>query len=59
MPLTLCPHCPLRAAYDRNPRSLLGRLWRWHLNWCPGWRVYWRSLPAEVQQQLREKYHLP
>ena len=24
-----CENCKLRAAYDKNPKSLIGRFWRW------------------------------
>lgn len=58
MALTACHRCRLRAAYDRNPRSWLGRLWRWHIRWCPGWRAYWRSLSPAEQEQFRQKYNL-
>jgi len=58
MSFTRCASCRLRARYDRNPRSLLGRLWRWHTRWCPGWRAYLRSLSAEERQRLLEHYGL-
>jgi len=53
-----CARCSLRARHDRNPRSLIGRLWRWHINFCPGWKAYLRSLPAEERSRLEEKYSL-
>ncbi len=53
-----CEHCKLRGRYDRKPRSLLGRLWRWHTGWCPGFRKYITSLPAEERQGLAERYVL-
>ncbi len=53
-----CANCVLRAKYDRNPGSILGRLWRWHVNWCPGWKAYLRSLPEGERQELRERYGL-
>lgn len=34
----------------------MGRFWRWHINFCPGWKAYFTSLPAEKQQAFREKY---
>ena len=34
----------------------MGRFWRWHINFCPGWKAYFTSLPADQQQALREKY---
>lgn len=51
-----CPKCPLRARYDRNPRSILGRLWKWHTGWCPGWKGYIRSLPEEERQKVLAKH---
>ncbi|MCD7970255.1 MAG: hypothetical protein LUF87_07875 [Alistipes sp.] len=52
----LCDKCPIRAKYDRNPRSLIGRLWRWHISFCPGWKKYFRSLDPAAQAELRNKY---
>ncbi len=54
-----CTKCVLRGRYDKNPQSLLGRLWRWHANWCPGWKSYMKSLPDQERRELAEKYHLP
>ncbi len=54
----LCEQCAFRARYDRNPRSFLGRLWRWHANWCPGWKGYMNSLPEDERTKLAEKYDL-
>ena len=51
-----CETCGFRARYDRNPKSLLGRIWRWHANWCPGWRGYMRSLPEDERVRLAQKY---
>jgi hypothetical protein len=53
-----CGKCRFRARYDTNPRSLLGRLWRWHAGWCPGWRKYMTSLPAEQRIELARKYDM-
>jgi hypothetical protein len=51
-----CEHCGLRAKYDKNPASLLGRIWRWHAGWCPGWNRYMGSLPPEERLRLAERY---
>ena len=51
-----CAHCGWRARYDSNPRSVLGRLWRWHINFCPGWKGYFTSLPQEEKARLAEQY---
>jgi len=53
-----CPNCTFKARYDRNPKSLLGRLWRWHIRWCPGWKKYMESLPEDEKKKLAEKYGL-
>lgn len=53
-----CEKCGFRARYDRDPKSLLGRLWRWHAGWCPGWKGYMSSLPPDERARLAEKYDL-
>ena len=53
-----CETCGFRAKYDANPKSLLGRLWRWHAGWCPGWKQYITSLPEEKRIDLAKKYDL-
>jgi len=52
-----CPECPLRRRFDRNPKSLLGRFWRWHINFCPGWKDYFLSLSESEQIEIRNKYN--
>jgi hypothetical protein len=51
-----CAHCGFRAKYDNNPTSFLGRLWRWHINFCPGWKGYFTSLPPAEKARLAEQY---
>jgi len=51
-----CAKCGLRKRYDKNPQSLLGRLWRWHINFCPGWKGYVTSLSPEERAKLADKY---
>lgn len=53
-----CENCKLRAHYDKNPRSLMGRFWRWHINFCPGWKAFYASLPEERKAEMRSKYNL-
>ncbi len=53
-----CENCPFRAKYDRNPGSLAGRIWRWHINFCPGWKGYFLSRTPERQAELRGQYHI-
>lgn len=52
-----CENCKLRANFEKNPKSFMGRFWRWHINFCPGWKAFFLSLDAESQQALRDKYN--
>lgn len=58
MPEPSCATCAFRARYDKNPRSILGRLWRWHAGWCPGWKKYMSWVSPEERSALAEKYDL-
>lgn len=51
-----CENCRIRAHYDEKPKSLMGRIWHWHINFCPGWKSYFTSQSPEKQAELREKY---
>jgi hypothetical protein len=53
-----CANCALRTKYDNNPKSFLGRLWRWHVNWCPGWKSYMKSLSDAERINIASKYNL-
>ncbi len=53
-----CENCGFRARFDNRPKSLLGRLWHWHAGWCPGWRQYMASLPAEGRIEIAKNYRL-
>jgi hypothetical protein len=53
-----CAACPLRAKYDNNPKSLLGRFWRWHITFCPGWKKYMGSLDESDVRELKDKYNI-
>lgn len=52
-----CTNCPMRAKYEKSPKSLLGKFWRWHINFCPGWKAYFHSLVPAEQEALRKKYN--
>lgn len=52
-----CENCKLRTNYEKNPKSFLGRFWRWHINYCPGWKGYFTSLSDEQKAELRAKYN--
>ena len=51
-----CENCKFRNAYDKNPRSLPGRIGKWHTGWCPGWKSYVKELPDERRTVVLEKY---
>ncbi|NDV47885.1 hypothetical protein D0T49_12590 [Paludibacter sp. 221] len=53
-----CENCPIRAKYDKNPKSLVGRFWRWHINFCPGWKGFMNSLDEEQKQFYVDRYNL-
>ncbi|MCD7936572.1 MAG: hypothetical protein LUG98_06905 [Tannerellaceae bacterium] len=53
-----CEKCPIRARYDKKPASLIGRFWRWHINYCPGWKKYMNSLDEVSRTRLKEQYSL-
>ena len=42
-----CHTCAMRARAEKNPRSLMSRIWRWHTNWCPGWKAYVQELKSK------------
>jgi hypothetical protein len=42
-----CEECPMRKRAETKPKSLIGRLWRWHTNWCPGWKSYQEYLAQQ------------
>ena len=47
----------MRAKFEQNPKSFVGRFWRWHINFCPGWKGYFNSLTPDEKEALREKYN--
>ena len=53
-----CADCAFRAKYDKNPKSFAGRFWRWHINFCPGWKGYIKSLPDDERRELAKKYNI-
>jgi hypothetical protein len=51
-----CETCPMRAKYDNNPKSLIGRFWKWHIKFCPGWKAYLQSVSEEKRLELFATY---
>jgi hypothetical protein len=39
-----CANCPMQKKAQAKPEAILSRLWRWHTNWCPGWKAYQKAL---------------
>ena len=52
-----CENCKLRAQYDKNPKSLIGRFWRWQINFCPSWRGYFKTMPPAVGEAISSRCH--
>lgn len=53
-----CKECPMRAKYDKNPKSFIGRIWKFHILFCPGWKIYIKSLDEESKKEIAKKYSL-
>lgn len=47
----------MRAKHDAKPTSFVGRFWRWHINFCPGWKAYFNSLSDSEKEEIRKKYN--
>jgi len=56
--MSMCENCTMRRMYDKNPKSLLGRIWRWHIGFCPGWKKFFNSLSEEQKAKYTQKYNL-
>lgn len=54
--MNTCENCKFRGKFDQNPRSILGRIWKWHTGWCPGWKAYLKSLPDDRRAAVLERY---
>ena len=53
-----CEECKLRAKHDKAPKSFIGKFWRWHINWCPGWKGYMKTLDESEKVEVKAKYQL-
>lgn len=52
-----CVDCGLRKKYDTKPKSLMGRFWRWHINFCPGWKDYMTNLDDQERIKIAKHYN--
>ncbi len=48
MSLHRCEDCPIRCAAVKKPRSIFGRIHRWHRTWWPGYKIYRREQQARA-----------
>jgi hypothetical protein len=53
-----CDNCGFRAKYESSPKSFLGRLWKFHTKFCPGWKKYIHSLSEEDRNALLERLNM-
>ena len=35
-----CENCIMRNYSEKNPDTLISKIWKWHTTWCPGWKKY-------------------
>lgn len=54
----MCDDCKLRKKHDESPKSFVGKFWRWHINYCPGWKGYMKSLDETKKEEVVNKYQL-
>ncbi len=53
-----CEECKLRAKYDNAPNSFIGKFWRWHTGFCPGWKGYMKDQDEDKKAEIKSKYNL-
>ena len=46
-----CATCSIRRRAEATPDSIMARVWKWHTNWCPGWKAYQKAL-AETEGEV-------
>lgn len=46
-----CHKCKFRSYAERKPKSMIGKLWYWHIKWCPGWKAYQKELAKEMNEK--------
>jgi hypothetical protein len=32
---------------EKNPKSIISKIWKWHTGWCPGWKAYQKELAQQ------------
>jgi hypothetical protein len=46
----------MKSRYDKNPNTLISKIWKWHLTWCPGWKSYLKHLPDDERNEVIKRY---
>ena len=47
-----CAECGMRKRAEKNPNSIISKIWKWHTGWCPGWKAYQKEL---AEQKVNSK----
>ena len=42
-----CETCGMRKRAEKNPKSIISKIWSWHTGWCPGWKAYQKELAEQ------------
>ena len=42
-----CADCEWRKRSEEKPNTLMARLWRFHLKFCPEWKAYQKELAQQ------------
>jgi hypothetical protein len=37
----------MRKRAEKNPNSIIAKIWKWHTGWCPGWKAYQKELDQQ------------
>jgi len=42
-----CETCSMHKRAEKNPKSIISKIWKWHTGWCPGWKAYQKELAQQ------------
>ena len=48
-----CATCGIRQRAEASPDSIMARVWKWHIGWCPGWKAYQNALAVAGQEVVQ------
>jgi len=40
----------MRKRAEKNPKSIISKIWKWHTGWCPGWKAYQKELAQQEKK---------